>query len=209
MRPLTAGFQGAVWSPPPFATVGFALFAALFDKVAIVCYKDTCADQVTAFPANVQPKVVLIDSDKVNKDLGIGEVDDHGYKVTQGHAAAWNLLSSKSVNSVLVLEDDYRMINGTVDLFADGASNLPSAELTALGKLVSSSDWGIMRFGYNALHQLDDLTKCSAACDCVPTAQTPNVCSVTLPLSVKAKHCDIRCTPPRHCAPMEAAACAF
>ena len=61
MRPLTAGFQGAVWSPPPFATVGFALFAALFDKVAIVCYKDTCADQLTAFPANVQPNVVLID----------------------------------------------------------------------------------------------------------------------------------------------------
>ena len=47
------------------------------------------------------------DSFNVNKLLGIVDVDDHAYQVTQGHAAAWELLNEPGVNSVMIMEDDW------------------------------------------------------------------------------------------------------
>ena len=85
-------FEGDRWKPPYPVSEGFALFAGLFDRIAVVCGGDTCTQQREAWPESVRSKVVLIHSDRINAKLGISDVVDHGYKVTQGHAGAWALL---------------------------------------------------------------------------------------------------------------------
>jgi len=182
------------WTPPPAVPLGFVLFASLFDRIAIICFKDTCNHQLEAFPSTVRPKVVLVDSDEVNKRLGIGAVDDHGYKVTQGHGSAWDLLEQDGVASVLILEDDYRVLNSTVAHFV-GDGGKPSPTLEGVGKLVRSSSWGMMRLGYNPLLQTPSAAnplECNGNCACVASDETPNVCAVTLPPNLQSKPCDVR-----------------
>jgi len=174
------------WTPPPFATLGFALFASLFDRVAVICQTTTCQGHLEAFPTSLQPHVVIINASRVSEQLGITNIDDHGYKVTQGHAAAWALLRQDGVQHVLVLEDDYRVANWS-DVFVEQAAK--STALRQIEDFVDSAEWSLLRVGYSPVSHA---TQCRAECACVPTNESANVCAVTLGQNVSAPFCDVR-----------------
>lgn len=182
-------FQGQPWAPPPVAPVGFSLLADLFDRVAIVCGQQTCSDQTSAFPSAMQSKVVLIDSHEVNEHLQISNVNDHAYKVTQGHAAAWALLDDPNIENVLILEDDYRILNATVANFANGHN--ASTTLIDINRFVRNSTWQMLRLGFNPLLPSQSYT-CSSECECKRTEETGSICLVKLSSNSDARHCDIR-----------------
>jgi len=169
-------FEGEAWLRPPPVSLGFARFASLFDRIAIVCYESTCEHQRSAWPLWLQERVVPVDGHPVNMRLGVADVIDHGYKVTLGHSEAWKLLGKGGVSSVLILEDDYRPINKTVAAFAE-PSGAPTLE--GMRSFVSGADWQMLRVGYIP-HDLP-AGGCSALCECVPSVASPNVCQVTLP----------------------------
>jgi len=178
-------FQGTVTPPPAMASPGMAAFASLFDKVCVICYQSTCNGQKDAWPSSIQSKLVVLDSYKVNVDLGIKDVDDHGYQVTQGHAAAWDLLNEPDVNSVLIFEDDWTPNNSTVAAFEDAAT------LAGMQKFVSTESWGMLRVGYNPLETVTP-RNCPSNCKCTTATETDRVCAVTLSENVSSPHCDIR-----------------
>ena len=64
-------FHGNAFVPPKAAPLGLVLFASLFDRIAIVCYENTCDSQRQAWPRELQPRLRLIDSAEVNKELNI------------------------------------------------------------------------------------------------------------------------------------------
>jgi hypothetical protein len=148
---------------------GFARFAALFDRVAIVCYQDSCKQQVEAWPEDVRPKVRLVDGYPINAKLGILGSHDHGCRVTQGHAGAWELLGA-DVASLLILEDDYRPINATAAALAD------SSALADISAFVGGDSWQMLRVGYIP-HTLP-ASACSAVCACTPSSEPTNMCQV-------------------------------
>jgi len=198
---MSTTFTGTAWVPPKPAPLGLVLFASLFDRIAIVCDGPSCKHQLPAWPAALQPHVRLIDGAAINGKLGITNVDDHGYKVTQGHAGAWELLSEEGVSSVLVLEDDYTPLNSTVAHFVDKVTGKPSASLAGVKDFLKKDAWGMLRLGYNPIGQavqdapggsIFSFTECPAACKCAPSPYTANVCSVSLPSKVDGKHCDVR-----------------
>lgn len=178
-------FFNLSWTPPPPALLGFALFASLFDSIALICSGHTCDSQRDAFPLNLRSRVFLIDSVKLNRRLRIQDVDDHGYKVTQAHAAAWRLLDRADINNVLILEDDYRIINATAQFFEDPLNLQPVAQF------LNGSDWGLFRLGYNPVF-IDSSFGCPRECYCHQLAESPFLCEVSLPDRPTTRHCDIR-----------------
>ncbi|KAL3915325.1 MAG: hypothetical protein SGPRY_007271 [Prymnesium sp.] len=144
----------------------------------------TCDHQRSLFPSYLQSKVITFDSDRINRQLEIGEVDDHAYRVTQGHAAAWELLHEDNVRSVLIFEDDYRAVS-SVQLFEN-----PSV-LRSLERVVNSSEWKLMRFGYSP-SIVSPVGPCPRVCTCEQMRASDQVCVVTLPSGEDESHCDVR-----------------
>jgi hypothetical protein len=177
----------AAFVPPSPAPAGLVALAGLFDAIGVICYQDTCNDQLAAWPISLQSKIRIIDSYDINVRLGITNVDDHGYQVTQGHAAAWSLLADPSISSVMVLEDDW-----TPNLSIVKAFEHPST-LAGVKAFIDAGDWGMLRMGYNPLTMISSTTVCATQCICSPPPETDTVCAVTLSGNMSAPHCDIRC----------------
>ena len=180
-----SSFQGTVTPPPLPASPGMVALANLFDRVCVVCYKATCTGQLDAWPSSMHSKFVLLDSYDVNQQLGIAEVDDHAYLVTQGHGAAWMLLNDPDVNSVLIMEDDWTPNNGTVAAFEDADT------LSSMKSFVDGDSWQMIRFGYNPI-DFEMPGPCPKQCACSPAPETNLVCSVEL-ANLTTPHCDVRC----------------
>ena len=166
-------FEGDLPVPPRPVDPGFANFAALFDRVVVVCYMSTCQGHLEVWPTWLQHKVRVHDGKDLNAKLGILNVSDHGLKVTMGHAAVWEELGTDGVDSILVLEDDYRPIQETVSALAGNSSTIES-----LRAFVNDEEWHMLRVAYIP-HELGET--CSDTCRCMPSAASPNVCQVSLP----------------------------
>merc|ERR1711924_279930 len=152
-------------------------------------------------------KVSIVNSANVNKELGIGNVNDHGYRVTQGHAAAWALLDEPGVTSLLVLESDYMLLNSTAQLFDDAMSSKPTATLRGVREFVGKASWSMLRLGYTphagptvsaSLEAVAGVplrpwnaSLCPAACNCTPSHFSANICEVRLPKRIGAPHCQV------------------
>lgn len=175
-------FQGSKTAPPKPASAGLVALAALFDRVAVICYQHTCEGQVAAWPSSLQSKLTLIDSAQVNARLEIADVDDHGYRVTQGHAAAWELLKDPNTSSVLIFEDDW-----TASIAVDEFENADS--IKGMQDFVDSGNWGMLRLGYNPLELA--MPDCPKHCACSPPPETNLACAVTLG-NISEPHCDVR-----------------
>lgn len=181
-------FQGTKTPPPQPASAGLIAFAMLFSRIAVICFADSCQHQMSAWPSFLHSKLHIIDSSKVNVELGIADVDDHGYRVTQGHARAWDLLSEPDVNSVLIFEDDYTTNEAVVENFEHNDTLLP------FKAFVDSNHWKILRVGYHPLWPWSQAT-CPGQCSCKPPPQTNLACAVTLG-RLPEPHCDVRCHVP-------------
>lgn len=156
----------------------------------MICDGHTCKGQLAAFPPEVRPIVRLVDAVEVNRRLGISEINDHGYLVTQSHAVAWSMLKEPGVTRVMVLEDDYRTFYSSfVNSVVQGDST--PERLAHIAKLVASSSWDLLRFGYNALNYSKGV-ECVPRCICHPTPESQDICVVNLPDSNIKQHCDIR-----------------
>ena len=146
---------------------------------------------------------MVVDSYKVNLELKIEDVNDHGFKVTQGEAATWRLLQQPDVSTVLVLEENWTpSTRETSRRLLDGLEDTGSELYGGLRTFLERDEWSVLRLGYSPMW-VESRHKggvevvvpgqvCPLECRCAQSEHTPLVCKVDLPVT-SAQYCNVGC----------------
>lgn len=147
----------------------FLAIAASFDAIAILCYKEKCNGHLKRWPELLRPRVHVFDAALMDKKLlkygfNLKRNRVHAFLVTMSHVHVANqLFANESVNTFLMLEEDYELIEPPLRRYGvegESASNI--------GQFVTSGiQWNFLKLGYNPkIFAGNDYKHCQAACKC-------------------------------------------
>lgn len=153
---------------------GFVLLAGQFDRIAIICFRESCKDQRSAWPPELQPLITLIDGSAVDQKMGLN-VRIHPYRVIQSHAVAWRLLLQHDVQSVLILEADWAPIKESQAL-----PQLENSTVFAGVQQFLQGKWDMLWLGYYPIGISSSEEPCPRECTCTQTDETDLICSIQL-----------------------------
>lgn len=151
-------------------SAAFLAIAASFDAIAVLCTGDGCIGQLQRWPKRYQPGVHIFDAAQLDASFlkyGFKLKQDrtHSYLVTLSHVhIAYQMFANSSVNSFLMLEEDYVVIKPPLSP-PFGVEDSAASNIAQFTK--SNFPWNFLKLGYNPRwrRSLND-DRCKAACVC-------------------------------------------